>query len=77
MISLEVLIHSSACCPATGDHPPGCASLIAFVGSAFDVTLCAAFSFEVSVKVALEKDPILLRFLLLVKLSTDLARGLR
>lgn len=75
---------ASRCCIARIDSRvtcstavAGCASLIAFDGSAFEVTLCAAFSLDVSVKLALEKDPILLRFLLLVKLRTDLARGLR
>lgn len=72
-----MLIHGNGCFPTTRRYPPGCASLIAFDGSAFEVTLCAAFSLDVSVKLALEKDPILLRFLLLVKLRTDLARGLR
>lgn len=55
----------------------GWASFIALVGSAFEVILNAAFSFGVSIKSALEKDPLLLRFLLLEKLSRDLVRGLR
>lgn len=56
---------------------PGCTSLIALVGSAFDVIRFAAFSLEVSIKSALENDPLLLCFLLLVKLNIDFARGLR
>lgn len=55
---------------------PGCASLIAFEGSAFDVTRRDAFSLGDSVRLVLEKDPMLLRFLLLVKLNSDLVRGL-
>jgi hypothetical protein len=56
---------------------PGCTSFIALVGSAFDVIRFAAFSLEVSIKSALENDPLLLCFLLLVKLNIDFARGLR
>jgi hypothetical protein len=51
--------------------------LIALVGSAFEVIRFAAFSLGVSTKSALEKDPLLLCFFVLLKLNSDLERGLR
>lgn len=56
---------------------PGCTSFIALVGSAFEVVRFAAFSFDVSTRSALEKDPLRLCFFVLVKLNIDFVRGLR
>ena len=56
-------------------HRPGCASVMAFVGSALDVILLADFSFGDSVRSTLPTEPLLLWLLVLPKLSIDFERG--
>ena len=70
--SIEVLSYFDSCLA----NVPGCASLIALVGSAFVLIWNAAFSLAVSAASTLGIDPLLVFLFLPVKLNIELLRFL-